>query len=1032
MLNSCLGLQEAALISTFSDESKRATIRLLVGSAAITASVVLTATGHVQEGATLFTGLLGAGAHRLIDLAEHLVAHDLHAKLTEPAEPQANLLQNRDLTRTIGRAIQLACEKITRNGVRTSRSDRRCIALIGREARKRVSEVLQGDAFLALKEWKLPRVLAGWSLQPGASTVLVAGEWDEIIHALAGGAVSFETDSILDLRQRWSSVRLFRSQRRLSASAYNHLLQHIDQAFQLALHELLKAGFERHSKDYASLEMLVWAELLTAAQTIQDVLQLHSTRVQELLSQQAEDRQLLLAASKTTEENARHRLQSLLDHIDQNDGERRRDLLSWFNRAEAWHNALAEHQREATLTTIAHVSSATQDVIRHIESRVIPEVQHILARPDQSNVLTRYGELVMRYYRRPFAPSYAYAEIEHAVPLRCQIDDQRSADLMPALLQSVTALNHPKPVLLLGEYGQGKTAACGALGYELAKLLVAKPNEGLVPVLLSLRRLRDVDQLEATLSEPPRDFHDALFDPETYRLVTSSGRTVFILDGLDELIARSPDKNLSFYVQRLHESPLLWSNRFIVTMRPNVISGTEERRELANTFKLLTIEALSILKVQEFLDRIGLSAVMTQVQFVAGHALMQLVTRPLFLSMIKGTADVLKELNSLKDLTDVDLFSYYVSQWHAREMRQLGSRLGSLSYEQIDQILSLTACRMARRNVLAVTDDELDEITRSCVDADLSSELRALQAQARERLILVPDFSDTARQFTFRHESLGSYFLARHLFRQVRNQIAKPAPLEGLEDLASAFLLGLIAKDKVLADRLNRWYRHEVAERAHLEDEWGSLFLLWAARQRLGVDIDYLKNFCDVAQDRWRRLVLTNLRGVDFTRADFSGARLSGAVLRDCPLTFARLTDVDLAGADLAGARLSGALIDNAKLQDTSFEHADLTGTIVRNLAAQNTRFGSAILANARLENVVFSEAVFAHARLSGVQLLDAQFTKTDFTSADIRNAAAVRCGWRQCLLNATMFFGTSLSGCEFVENTGEPMGLTHDGPAVR
>ncbi len=115
-------------------------------------------------------------------------------------------------------------------------------------------------------------------------------------------------------------------------------------------------------------------------------------------------------------------------------------------------------------------------------------------------------------------------------------------------------------------------------------------------------------------------------------------------------------------------------------------------------------------------------------------------------------------------------------------------------------------------------------------------------------------------------------------------------------------------------------------------------------------------------------LIRANLSGTDLSGAILASANLcnskcvgaifSGADLTEAWLTHADLSRADLTGADLTGARLRFAMLRGSKAAETVFEHADL------------------------------SDANCEEADLSGSDLCHSRLHRTDFTRANLSDAA--------------------------------------------
>jgi uncharacterized protein YjbI with pentapeptide repeats len=141
-----------------------------------------------------------------------------------------------------------------------------------------------------------------------------------------------------------------------------------------------------------------------------------------------------------------------------------------------------------------------------------------------------------------------------------------------------------------------------------------------------------------------------------------------------------------------------------------------------------------------------------------------------------------------------------------------------------------------------------------------------------------------------------------------------------------------------------------------------------------------------------------DLGGLALAGFDLSGLDLREAILEKVNLAGANLSQADLTGAvlrgaNLRGARCAGTIFAEADLSETWFTEADLSGADLRGADLTKAR-----LRLARMPGVNASEAVFAEADLSDATLVGANLSaadlcdtlvhRTDFSRADLSEAA--------------------------------------------
>ncbi len=118
----------------------------------------------------------------------------------------------------------------------------------------------------------------------------------------------------------------------------------------------------------------------------------------------------------------------------------------------------------------------------------------------------------------------------------------------------------------------------------------------------------------------------------------------------------------------------------------------------------------------------------------------------------------------------------------------------------------------------------------------------------------------------------------------------------------------------------------------------------------------------------WQRCIFD---GLDISQVDLSGARL-----RDTSFYRANLTGSDLSNASafkvkFVNAVLEEAKLDGAKLSEADFTKANLTGASLKGADLRRVRFFDAILRQADLSDARLSGADFTRADLTGATWTD-------------------------------------------------------------
>jgi uncharacterized protein YjbI with pentapeptide repeats len=624
---------------------------------------------------------------------------------------------------------------------------------------------------------------------------------------------------------------------------------------------------------------------------------------------------------------------------------------------------------------------------------------------------TRYLELLRADYQSPRDPGYAFRHAEGYVAPRCGVNRATTEDAVAAIVRRVKAWDaESKPFLLLGEYGQGKTVICGALANEISN------SAGPIPLLLPLRDLpldRNIGQLAAaTLTRR----YGACFVGIDLLGELQSRRFIFLLDGLDELIARRGEKEFLYYIDGFLTEGLLLRNPFLVTSRPNVIYRADELATLAERVDLFELRFFSDAEVRQFFELRGLQELGLKV--LTMPVLKDVRQRPLFLDMIAASANELTATETLQDFSDAKIYDTYVSGWYRRELRKLGGPLGTLKEDEVFRILSHAAFEMGTQDLDSIPAETLGRIVGDEAGGSWSrTELAGLVSQAEERLVLVPELDGDSVRFTFRHESLRSFFVARHLHRLLVGGESFVKACEHLDEIALEFFLTRIGGDAAATQALAREFSATFDEPAAALGHVEAVLVLWAIRTRHPLALRRFRRAVAAAagaQASTRKLLGSRLEGVDLSRSDLSALELTGANLRRATLVGANFAGTTLTSATLDLADLSDADLTNCCLTGASLKEGKLARANLSEALAVQAVFTRADLAGARLVMAQLTDASFDHAHMQRAVLDRADLTRASLRGADLKNGSAIDSTFVEAKLNGCVFYGAATTGSDF------------------
>ncbi|MEV4070307.1 TIR domain-containing protein [Nonomuraea fuscirosea] len=497
-------------------------------------------------------------------------------------------------------------------------------------------------------------------------------------------------------------------------------------------------------------------------------------------------------------------------------------------------------------------------------------------------------------------------------------------------LMRLLAADHGRFLLLLGDFGHGKTFALR----ELARRIPAELPH-LTPILIELRALDKAHSVDALVAAHLASHGEEVIDLKAFRYLLRQGRIVLLFDGFDELVTR-----LTYDRAADHLSTLLAAAddkaKIVVASRTQhfkshsqVLTSLGEMVGVLPQRRVLGVEDFTHDQIRSYLanrfadgDEAGARmSLMAEIE-----DLLALAQNPRMLSFIADLdADRLRTVAEARHtISPALLYEEILTSWLAFEERRArvpGSAV-ALTVEELWRVVTALAVRLWESGESLLGVDELTEIGETLTDladGQLSAAHAAFRMGSGSLLVRTEE-----GMFGFIHASVMEWLIARHIATTLDNPVL--LSLRPLSALTVEFLCDL-------ADvrALRAW----VAD-PQPDDQAKANAVKIAARLRTPARTD-LRG----ANLKGEDLSARDLREVDLTGADLSettlaGTNLSRATLREARLVGARLDGAQLTGADLRGADLSGARLARVDLSDAAVEGArwhraaliDVTGTL--------------------------------------------------------------------------------------------------------
>ena len=293
------------------------------------------------------------------------------------------------------------------------------------------------------------------------------------------------------------------------------------------------------------------------------------------------------------------------------------------------------------------------------------------------DIYGRWDRILWHRYLKAVTESYqdqqshtrfAYPRVPDAIPLECTKNREPSAfDLVTLLVNSATSTVSPKPLLVSGEYGQGKSVACGDLANRLAIYSRQHYKTRHIPILVRLQDNPDLQNLDSSSSRIIQALYTIHIDESVIKRAAIQGRLVYIFDGADEYLSNADPDAAYTWLSKLAEQTIFRKNTLVVTSRPNIITAAHLRR-LQESFDIVHITFPRLSQIFEYLKRRGQIEMISIAQRPGNEHFAELIKRPLFLDMAVATADLIPDTVPINDAT---LFDHYFESWYLRELSKL-------------------------------------------------------------------------------------------------------------------------------------------------------------------------------------------------------------------------------------------------------------------------------------------------------------------------------------------------------------------------
>jgi WD40 repeat protein/transcriptional regulator with XRE-family HTH domain len=523
------------------------------------------------------------------------------------------------------------------------------------------------------------------------------------------------------------------------------------------------------------------------------------------------------------------------------------------------------------------------------------------------------------------------------VPLRCENENGESLGFIVDFVQTWLEDNRRRNLVLLGEYGSGKTSCCLTLCYRLLRLYRKMNGTSIFPVYLNFRNISLTDEsvspeekVFALLTEQYK-IKMGPFSESQFKSTLEQHKFLLILDGLDEIIGSHDIVRIKHQFNKLKHI-LIHCHKVIITCRTNYFSSEEdvqyvfplssENVDLLDSmvgkgnFELLYLSDFEKNQQERYLQntipdeqhRAHILKIIHESPNIS-----DLARRPILLSMIVKSFDTLLRRGTDR-ITQAALYNDYTRDWLRREFDERPDHLGLLSVVTMRGKLFIL-----ERLALKFFEEGIEQIHREDLVDFLSRSFEAQGWQLRDSDIDQIEYNFATcsflirtkdNYFGFAHRSFLEFFVAQALRHDLLAGRADSFGRQRLFGLVATFLADLIQhkeRQAEIEERLVEWMEAS-------RDPENSGPYLGGNSATLLCRLDF------------------SCEGMDLSGVIFKYADLTGGDFRNCTLCGVNLDSSILTRTDFSGSDLQEADLRNTFVKETLFRRSNLQGTIFKNI----------------------------------------------------------------------------------------------------
>jgi hypothetical protein len=383
---------------------------------------------------------------------------------------------------------------------------------------------------------------------------------------------------------------------------------------------------------------------------------------------------------------------------------------------------------------------------------------------------------------------------------------QRQRLSAAAIVEDSLRSSDTSGVILVGDYGTGKTSFLRHFAAELAKRFLLDPSDSFCPIILPLSKFPDGISEASLVSEIAGKIGCRHLSWPLLSHYFANRRMLLFLDGFDEMGFQVTAQHRRVHFVSIFRLLQQRAAKAVITGRPGYFPLDEEMRELCNLMgmplprvKVLHLASFSGAQVDAFLAAIekkhaDLQAAQIRQQIHTVYNLRELAARPFLLHLIVKTLPELRRESG--PVTPARLYQIYTTKWLDREYEK-GEFRWLIKKEQKRAFMMVVAWEMLKQGGISVHFSALSDWVKDHFKLDTSESVDHFSHDIRTCSFLS---RDDAGNYFFVHRSFMEYFVALRLVEESRSghsiiDLLKTIPRNLVSLNSIAFCVDMISEE---------------------------------------------------------------------------------------------------------------------------------------------------------------------------------------------------------------------------------------------